>query len=929
MSSMVAIDIETTGLDQNKDAITEIAAVRFSSHRVEAEWTKLVNPGRPIPPMITQLTGISNEMVRNAPPIQAVIKELADFVGDDPVVGHNVRFDLGFLQKNRILQYNKVVDTYELASIILPSNSRYNLGTLGSTLGSLIPNSHRALDDARLTHAVLHALYQKLLELPIEFLAETVRLGENIDWDGALMFQQAMREKGRMPIEAKKVYQDDYGLLFGGAVSLPPLIPAETPTPLDPDEIASMIEHGGPFAHYFESFESRPQQIEMLRAVSDALSESKHIMVEAGTGTGKSFAYLIPAVEWALKNSMRVVISTNTITLQDQLIKKDIPDLAKALNSEVRAVVVKGRGNYLCPRRLDSLRKNGPETVDELRVLAKIMVWLQNGGSGDRGEINLNGPTEREVWSRLSADDEGCKAEVCMSRTGGACPFHKTHVAAQSAHILVVNHALLLADIITGSRVLPEYDYLIVDEAHHLESASTSALSFRITQMDFVRLLREIGSTTSGLVGRLLGLLSHSLPPSDLAALNMAAHKIADLLFRLENDFNDFVKTMSIFMEEMREGGPVSNYGQQTRIQPATRTLPSWSEVEIAWDNTDNSARGALSLVADFHKAVSDALDKPGEGIEDTLSSLASVNRRLTEAEVYLNALVMKPDAHYVYWAEIQANTYRLVLQAAPLHIGPMMEQYLWHEKSAVILTSATLTTHGEFNYIRSRLNADEADELVLGSPFDFETSTLLYMVNDIAEPGDANAYQREVDAAIIRLAKATGGRMLALFTSYAQLKRTSQTISGALAEADIQVFEQGEGASTNTLLETFRDSPRAVLLGTRAFWEGVDIPGDALSVLVIVKLPFDVPSDPIIAARAETFDDAFNEYNLPEAILKFRQGFGRLIRTQSDRGVVVILDKRVLTKKYGRQFIESLPVCTTKVGTVVDLPRAAAKWLE
>jgi len=258
-----------------------------------------------------------------------------------------------------------------------------------------------------------------------------------------------------------------------------------------------------------------------------------------------------------------------------------------------------------------------------------------------------------------------------------------------------------------------------------------------------------------------------------------------------------------------------------------------------------------------------------------------------------------------------------------------MMEQYLWHEKSSIILTSATLTTHGEFDYMRNRLNADEADELVLGSPFDFESSTLLYLVNDIAEPADANAYQREVDAAIIRLAKATGGRMLALFTSYAQLKRTSQTISGALGEADIQVYEQGEGASTNTLLETFRDSPRAVLLGTRSFWEGVDIPGEALSVLVIVKLPFDVPSDPVIAARAETFDDAFNEYNLPEAILRFRQGFGRLIRTQSDRGVVVILDRRVLTKKYGRQFIESLPVCTTKVGSVIDLPKNAAKWLE
>jgi ATP-dependent DNA helicase DinG len=928
MPSMVAIDIETTGLDANRDAIIEIAAVRFSGHRVEAEWNKLINPGRPIPAMITQLTGITNEMVRNAPPIHAVIQELADFVGDDPVVGHNVRFDLGFLQKQNILRFNKVVDTYELAAIALPCSSRYNLGTLGQTLGSMIPNSHRALDDARLTHVVLHELTQKLLELPIEILEETVRQSEGIEWDGALIFQQALREKGRLPVEAKKAYQEDYGALFGGVVSLPPLIPVENPTPLDAEEISAKIEHGGPFARYFENFESRPQQIEMLRAVCDALSTGKHLMVEAGTGTGKSFAYLIPAVEWALKNSLRVVISTNTITLQDQLIKKDIPDLAEALGSEVRAVVVKGRGNYLCPRRLDAMRKTGPDTVDELRVLAKVMVWLQQGGGGDRGEINLNGPNEREVWTRLSAEDEGCKAEVCLSRTGGACPFYKTRMAAQSAHILVVNHALLLADVITGSRVLPEYDYLIVDEAHHLESASTSALSFRLTQTDFVRLLREIGGISSGLIGRLLTLVSHGLPPSDFAALNMAAHKLTDLLFRAEADFTDFVHSMEFFMEEQREGQPVSSYGQQTRIIPATRTLPSWSEVEIAWDNAGGSTKAVLGLVAEFQKGVSDMLDEPSEDVEDTLSSLASVNRRLSEADNYLDALVGKPDAGYVYWAEILPNSLRLALQAAPLHIGPMMEQYLWHEKTSIILTSATLTTRGEFDYLRNRLSADEADELILGSPFDFESSTLLYLVNDIPEPADANAYQRDVEAALIRLAKATGGRMLALFTSYAQLKRTSQTISGALAEADIQVYEQGEGASTNTLLETFREADKAVLLGTRAFWEGVDIPGEALSVLVIVKLPFDVPSDPIIQARAETFDDPFNEYNLPEAILRFRQGFGRLIRTQSDRGVVVILDKRVLTKKYGKQFIESLPHCTVKVGTVIDLPKSAAKWL-
>ena len=925
---MVAIDIETTGLDAQRDAIIEIAAVRFNGHRVEGEWTKLINPGRPIPWLINQLTGITDQMVAHAPPLKAVIQELADFVGNDPVIGHNVRFDLGFLQKQKILLLNKVIDTYEMAAIALPGNSRYNLGTLGVTCNILIPNSHRALDDARLTQAVYFSLSQKLLDLPIEILAEIVRMSESVEWDGELAFQLALQAKGHLPVEARKVVQDDFGLLFGGAKSYPPLVPVETPTPLDPDEIAAQIEHGGPFSRYFDSFESRPQQLEMLRSVANALSHSQHFMVEAGTGTGKSFAYLIPAVEWAIRNSMRVVISTNTITLQDQLIKKDIPDLAAALGSEVRATVVKGRGNYLCPRRFSAMRKTGPQNAEEVRILAKTLVWLNQGGSGDRGEINLNGPQEREVWQRLSAEDEGCKTEVCVSRTGGACPFYRTHLAAQSAHILVVNHALLLADVVTGNRVLPEYNYLIVDEAHHLESATTNALSFRLTQNDFTRMLREIGGISSGLLGRLLTLVSHSLPPSDFAALNMGVHKISDLLFRLESEFSDLIFNLDAFMDEQREGQPVSSYGQQCRVLPATRTLPSWSNVEIAWDSCQDTLESALKMVAELQKSISDSLEEIPEELEDTLGSLASVYRRLSEAQNYLDALVNRPDANYVYWVEIMPNTQRLALQAAPLHVGPLMEKYLWHEKASVILTSATLTTNNEFEYIRNRLNADEADELVLGSPFDYENSTLLYLVNDIPEPVEANAYQREVESAIIRLAKATGGRMLVLFTSYAQLKKTAQAIGPAMADAEIQVYEQGEGASTNTLLETFRDADKAVLLGTRAFWEGVDIPGEALSVLVIVKLPFDVPSDPIIAARSETFEDPFNEYNLPEAILRFRQGFGRLIRTQSDRGVVVILDKRVLTKKYGRMFLDSLPECTRRVASSLDLPAAAARWL-
>jgi DNA polymerase-3 subunit epsilon/ATP-dependent DNA helicase DinG len=256
------------------------------------------------------------------------------------------------------------------------------------------------------------------------------------------------------------------------------------------------------------------------------------------------------------------------------------------------------------------------------------------------------------------------------------------------------------------------------------------------------------------------------------------------------------------------------------------------------------------------------------------------------------------------------------------------MEEYLWHKKSSVIMTSATLTTAGDFDYLRGRLNADEADELALGSPFDYETAALLYLVSDIPDPTNSSQYQNAVESALIRLCKATGGRTLVLFTSYSQLKKTSQVITPALTDKGIAVFEQGEGASANALLENFKSSEQAVLLGTRSFWEGVDIPGAALSVVVMVKLPFDVPSDPIIAARSETFEDPFNEYSIPEAILRFRQGFGRLIRTQSDRGVVAILDRRILTKKYGKIFLDSLPTCTKRVGTVQDLPQETVKWL-
>jgi len=926
MNTIVSIDIETTGLSQDRDSIIEIGAVKFKGHRVEDEWSTMINPGKHIPEFITGLTGISDVEVRDAPKFLDMAQDLETFVGNAPVVGHNVRFDLGFLQRGRILQYNEVIDTYELAAVLMPTASRYNLGALGKQLGVLLPATHRAMDDAKVTMVVLNKLIEMARELPLEVLADIVRLSEPLDWDANWVFHEVLKAKAKEGIKPKKTikqptpsWQDDS--------KHPPLDNPDEPGPLDTDEVASILEYGGPFSQYFETFEQRPEQVGMIRAVSDALSYGQHLMVEAGTGVGKSFAYLVPAALFALQNNTRVVVSTNTINLQDQLIQRDLPNLSQALDLDFRFSVLKGRSNYLCPRRLENMRTSGPRNKDEMRVLAKIMVWQMNNHSGDRSELNLTGPTEREVWTRISAEDDACTTETCIKRARGTCPFHRAKTASQTANVLVVNHALLLSDVATGSKVLPEYSNLIIDEGHHLESATTNALSFRLNQFDMDRMMKEVGGTNAGVLGTLLRETNETLRPADFGLLQQRVSRATDKAFRIEQMNREFYNVLSEFARLQREGQKPSNYAWQARVLPETRTIQYWDEVEIAWDATGETLRNLITELGDIYKAAAELYADGHDNLEDVMGNISNVIRRLTEAEANITGMISKPVKGMVYWIELQPNQNRLSLNAAPLSVGELVEKHLWHEKRSVILTSATLTTHGEFQYIRNTLGADEADEMQFGSPYDYESAALLYIANDIPEPNQ-HGYEQAINNTIISTAKATGGRMLVLFTSYAALKRASRAITSTLAREEIYVYEQGDGASPNALLESFKATDRAVLLGTRSFWEGVDVPGDTLSVVFITKLPFDVPTDPLIAARSEIYEDSFNQYYLPEAILKFRQGFGRLIRTASDRGVVGILDRRVLTKQYGRLFLESLPPCTARQGPAANLSREAGKWL-
>ena len=931
MVTLVSLDIETTGLDEDRDAIIEIAAVRFNGKRKEDEFNTLINPGKHIPDFITGLTGIDDAMVRQAPRLRDVMQELTAFVGDAPIIGHNVKFDVGFLRKAGLFEYQQTIDTLELASVLLPTASRYNLGALGKQLGIPLPATHRALDDALVTHACYLRLLEIATELPLETLEEIADLGNFVNWDSGWVFEQALKAKMKEGIKPKqtKSRASHPKTIFDPASGqdAPPIQRTEEPIPLDVEEAASILEYGGLFSQYFESYEHRVEQVEMLKAVANSLSTGNHLLVEAGTGVGKSFAYLVPAALFAYQNNTRVVVSTNTINLQDQLIKKDIPDLQAALNLNVRAAVLKGRSNYLCPRRTQYLRTHGPSTATEMRVLAKIIVWQVENTSGDRNDLNLQGPLEREVWTRLSAEDDACTTETCLGRMGGACPFFRAKQAAQNSHLLIVNHALLLSDVSTGSKVLPEYDYLIVDEAHHMEGAVTNALSFRMTQGDLDRMLKELGGSSSGLHGTILTDTHGSLRPAEFGLFQQKSKRATDQVFRVEQLSKEFFLYLGEFIAAQRHGQPPSNYSWQMRITPAARTLQGWDDLEMLWGQISETMSNLLKTLDEIYKNLGELYNDGHDEVEDVMGSLATLIRRMTEAETAASGLMHKPTNDLIYWIEVNPRGERLSLNAAPLRVGPLVQKHLWYEKASVVLASATLTTHGEFDYIRNTLDANEVDVLALGSPFDYESSTLLYVANDMPEPNAFN-YQQMLDRAILSTAKATGGRMLVLFTSYAALKKTSQAITGPLAREDIYVYEQGEGTSPTALLESFKTTDRAVLLGTRSFWEGVDVPGDSLSVVFITKLPFEVPSDPIISARSELYEDSFNEYYLPEAILKFRQGFGRLIRTASDRGIVAILDRRVLTKQYGRMFLESLPPCTARQGPIANLPKMAGQWL-
>jgi DNA polymerase-3 subunit epsilon/ATP-dependent DNA helicase DinG len=941
----VALDLETTGLDARTDTIIEVGAVRFVYDcavqpfgcRVLDRFVTFVNPLRPIPLRIQQLTGIRDADVADAPTLDRVIPELLAFVTPDvaAVVAHNAAFDFGFLQAAGIHFHRPTQDTFELASILLPGMASYSLGELCRHLGIPLPEAHRAHDDAVAAAHLFTYLLQRMEGLPPWLATTLLNCGAESGWPPLILFD----ERCQWTLEPVRPPELDHRRLPSVWAGAPESLILDQGQPViaaSVDELGLLFAPDGLLAgHFGSTFELRQGQRDMAHRVLHSLNSGDHLLIEAGTGTGKSLAYLLPAAQWSMTNQRRIVIATNTISLQDQLLEKDIPQvqavLARTGAPPLRAALLKGRNNYLCTRRLFTWYRDRRLSVTELRVLAKILVWLLETSTGDVGEIFLPSSAEKLIWSRLCSDPATCTAERCLGMTNlpGAGPyidfFLSARHAAETTHILVVNHALLLADIAAEGRVLPAYSHLVVDEAHRLEEAATEQLSFRVAWAALDAQLARLQAR-----GDLYQTILHGARlQADLECQRLlypVAHHAEETMLAMRA----FAQSVLVFAQNQEAIRHDFKYTQRLGLDNQVRTQPAWSELEIGWDHACTVLQTLIRELGDLLRRLDSRQWWLEEPFATLLQEVQALHHQLVVHVEWLDRIVLQPPTagqrDVVTWLEINDAISEATLVAAPLFVNEMLERELVHRKRTVIFTGATLRTGSGFSFIRDRLGLWDVTASTVDSPFDYRTSTLLYLPSDLPEPTH-NHYQPAVEQAIIHAAVASEGATLALFTSYAQLRATAEAIRAPLDKLGITVLQHG-ASSRQRLLREYRRSDRAVLLGTRSFWEGIDLPGDELRCVLIVRLPFAVPTDPLVAARCAELENPFRDYTLPEAILRFRQGFGRLIRRATDRGIVVVLDSRVWRKEYGQAFLESLPECTTRHAPLANLPVEIGRWL-
>jgi ATP-dependent DNA helicase DinG len=919
LSEYVAIDVETTGLDAEQDALIEVAAVRFRDGVPVDEYASFVSYPGVIPRFITELTGITSDDLAGAPPFKEIARDFLRFLGDAPLVGQNVDFDLGFLRANldrlRSLSGEKssglsrvpLVDTALIGRVFWPEQTSHSLSSLARRFSVPLTRAHRAADDARATGAVLA---QMVAELPSRVWRE---LAEDLfNLVGTTTHRNRPFFAALLPLAS--------------AIDAParPLLDGRDETeerPVVSESVADLLGPDGLFERHFPHFRSRPEQLEMAETIARGFEHGAMTVIEAPTGIGKSLAYLAPALQWALPPSReirQVVVSSHTKTLQEQLFRKDTAELRIVLPDRVQAAVLKGRANYLCRRRLSGLIAEAADRLSELDRIAimPLLRWSALTITGDINEIGGFRPRRYpHLWSQIASDSATCSGNNCSAAKGD---FYRVALdRANRAQLVFVNHALLMSDPVRFLPATGRQRCLVIDEAHQLEGAVVSALTAELSpgtiRNVLVRLVEERSSR--GLVGRIL-----KGAPKESSEWSGFTEQVRGLYNSSRQAFTLLAEQVLIVQGAARRsvkqryastdplGADVAHY--------LTPLALEWRELEIQ-----------------LARLIAAASDWTGEHRPraELIQELKSVADQAAELGAQLVDVVAAEQPDRVRWLECGRGRSGIwcSVYSAPIDVSSHLAKHVWPDCGGTVFTSATLSVGQSVDFFKhavglSQLEQRAVESLSLPSPFRLTEQMRILVPTYLPAPREAARHIEEVAQLVSRIVAKFARGMLILCTSNEHVELIAEAIAPIIRSSGRALLSQSGGVSPAELVDEFRRLGNAVMIGAATLWEGIDVVGDALQLLIVTKLPFDVPSDPWVAARCEQLQRAgrepFYDYSIPVATLRLKQGLGRLIRHTGDRGAAIVTDPRVMTARYGRQIRSSIVPDMRAVGGELEL---------